>query len=242
MDEVWLDVHGYEERYQVSNIGRIRSKDIILNRSDGKREFRKGRIIKLQINQQGYPVYFFSHSLSSKRKLISIHRIVAQAFIPNPDNKPCIDHINRNRADNRVENLRWCTLKENMNNPNTLAHLKVCRPNYKHTAETRAKLSELQKGKVLKDSTKIKLRERAIPVSQYSKDGHLITHHKSALYASESLNIPPTHIRECCRGIRKSAGGFRWIYTSEYVEGLVLPKITYNRPKGLKYKRHGKFK
>ena len=53
------------------------------------------------------------------RKGCSIHRLVAEAFIPNPENKPFIDHINGNRADNRIENLRWVTNKENCNNPNT---------------------------------------------------------------------------------------------------------------------------
>lgn len=79
-----------------------------------------------------------------------------------------------------------------------------------------------------------------MPVSQYSKDGRFIKHHRSARYASEELNIPHQHIRQCCRGIRKSAGGFRWIYQKDYIEGFILPPIIYNRPKGLIYKHnHG---
>lgn len=242
MEEIWKNVPGYEERYQVSNYGNLRSKDMVLHKSNGVVEYRKGRLIKLQTNPQGYYVYPLSHPSLKKRKLTLIHRIVAKAFIPNPENKPCIDHINRCRTDNRVENLRWCTLKENMNNPNTIAHLKVCRPDFKHSIETRKKLSEIQIGKIIPVSTRMKIRERGVPVSQYSKNGQFIRHHRSASYASEELNIPHQHIRQCCRGIRKSTGGFRWIYKSEHQDGLNLSPLTYNRPKELIYKKNGKSK
>ena len=105
-EEIWKDVVGYEDRYQVSNIGRVRSKDLLLHKSDGKTELRKGRIVKFELSKSGYWQYLFSNGTIEKRKLMRIHRVVAMAFIPNPENKPCIDHINTIRTDNRTENLR----------------------------------------------------------------------------------------------------------------------------------------
>ena len=64
-EEVWKDVVGYEDRYQVSNMGRVRSKDIVLHKLDGKTEFRKGRIVKLQLTKAGYPQYLFSNGTDS---------------------------------------------------------------------------------------------------------------------------------------------------------------------------------
>ena len=76
----------------------------------------KGR--KLTMNGRGYLTFQY------KSKTYRIHKVVAELFIPNPDNKPCIDHINTIKTDNRVENLRWCTLKENSNNPLTIEKFK----------------------------------------------------------------------------------------------------------------------
>lgn len=105
-----------------------------------------------------------------------IHRAVAELFIPNPEHKPCIDHINTDRHDNRAKNLRWVTYKENSNNPLTRKHNseaqrgKVCTAESKrknseahkgrtHTEETKRKISEAFKGKPLSEETKRKMRE-----------------------------------------------------------------------------------
>lgn len=231
IEEVWKDVVGFEDRYEVSNFGRVRSKDVTIYKIDGKVEHRKGRYIKLTPNRYGYIAHTFCSSKRIKKRM-PVHRVVAMAFIDNPENKPHIDHINRIRSDNRVENLRWCTLKENMNNPLTREWLKICRPCFKHSEETKRKISEVQKGKTMPESTKQKLRDRALPVCQYSKDGVFIRHFKSALHASEELNIQRNHIRACCRGERQTAGGYRWVLKSNYLANEKLPPIIrMKRPK-----------
>jgi len=97
MNEIWKDIVGYEGSYQISDFGRITSYDRIS--IDGRRL--KGCIKKLSIHHTGY----LHASLYSK--LFLVHRLVAEAFIPNPENKPDINHINGCKIDNRVINLEW---------------------------------------------------------------------------------------------------------------------------------------
>ena len=110
MKEIWKDVIGYEGLYQVSNLGRVKSLDRFC--IDGRKRY--GQIMKQVITNGGYFAVGLRKGKGQKRYLV--HRLVAEAFIPNTDNKPCVDHINTIRTDNRVCNLRWCTYKENCNN------------------------------------------------------------------------------------------------------------------------------
>lgn len=113
MEEVWKDINGYEGYYQISNLGRVKS----LSRKsfNGKvMAMRKERILKNFINDKGY--YFnILYDNKYRRKQHYNHRLVAEHFIPNPENKPCVNHINCNPLDNSISNLEWCTHKENMN-------------------------------------------------------------------------------------------------------------------------------
>jgi hypothetical protein len=85
-----------------------------INRNGYVRNKKTGKILKPILNGMGYcGVVLYK---DGKPKTLSIHRLIAIAFIPNPENKPCIDHINRIRTDNRIENIRWCSYKENRNN------------------------------------------------------------------------------------------------------------------------------
>ncbi|WP_195921980.1 NUMOD4 domain-containing protein [Lactobacillus crispatus] len=104
MIEIWKDIKGYESLYQVSNLGRIKS----LPRSTTI-----GRIRKLRTNHSGY--LYFSAWKNGKVKMLSVHRLVAQAFIPNPEELPQVNHKDENKKNNKVSNLEWCTAKYNTN-------------------------------------------------------------------------------------------------------------------------------
>jgi len=111
MKEIWKDIEGLEGDYQISNLGRLRSLTRTITKSDGYTYTRKGKIIKPQ-ERQGY--LRGRVSVMKVKATYSIHRLVATAFIPNPENKEQVNHINENKADNRVANLEWVTPKENV--------------------------------------------------------------------------------------------------------------------------------
>lgn len=114
--ESWRDIKGYEGYYQVSNLGRVRSLDRIIVVNDRRykeprRITRRGRILKDYSN--GTDRLMVILRKSDKGKNISVHRLVAQTFIANPDNLPVVNHLNHNYRDNRVANLEWCTYSAN---------------------------------------------------------------------------------------------------------------------------------
>lgn len=106
----------------------------------------RGKYKKPQQYKNGY--LFVSLYQNGVNKIFLLHRLIAEAFIENKDNKPCIDHINGIRDDNRVENLRWCTQKENMNNPITKNRISNNRKGVKFSEMHKKHLSEKAKQKV----------------------------------------------------------------------------------------------
>lgn len=103
MDEEWRDVIGYESNYQVSSFGQVRSKP---------RQKRPGRILKP--NEQRYLCVSLSQNNAIRTR--TVHSLVAEAFLPNPDNLPEIDHVDRNKHNNVVSNLRWVSKSQNQQN------------------------------------------------------------------------------------------------------------------------------
>lgn len=108
-NEEWRDVVGYEGRYQVSSMGRVKS----LERKDCLGRIQKERILKPGVNCGGY--LKVGLRAGGKTRMFLVHRLVCQAFHENPDNKPQVNHLNEDKTDNRACNLEWCTRRENMN-------------------------------------------------------------------------------------------------------------------------------
>lgn len=113
MEEEWRDIKGYEGLYQVSNEGRVKSleRDAICGRG-GVYHFPE-RLLKPTANSVGYLQVYLCKD--GKPKWYRVHRLVAQVFLPNPDNLPEVNHKDENQHNNRLENLEWCTHKENCN-------------------------------------------------------------------------------------------------------------------------------
>lgn len=111
-NELWKEISGYEEYYMISNFGRIKSTSAPrLKIISFYKSIRKAKIIKAAIRKDGYAVAKLC--INGKTKSYALHRLVAKAFIPNPDNKPEINHKDFNKLNNHYSNLEWCTQKEN---------------------------------------------------------------------------------------------------------------------------------
>ena len=186
--------------------------------------------MKLYKDKKGYlRVHLCKNNI---KKNFQVHRLVAIEFLDNTDNKPCIDHINTIRTDNRVENLRWCTHKENVNNELTKIKKSNSRkgelnPMYgrKVSKETRDKMSKSHKGKntwtkgrKMSEENKKKI---SIAIVQLGLEGDLIKIWNGCREAEEKGKFNHAHINSCCKGNRKTHKGYKWMYLSEYKEGLL---------------------
>lgn len=185
--EIWKDIKGYEGLYQVSNLGRVKS----LNYKQTKKE----NVLKCCKNSRGYSLLTLTKNKTVKS--YNVHKLVAETFIPNLQNKFCVNHINGIKTDNRVENLEWCTLNENMQ------HSVRILGNNKSLFTTDNNPSKGKFGKYSCSSKKI---------NQYDKQGNYIKTWDSIIDITRELGI--NNISTCCRNKRhiKTAGGFIWKY------------------------------
>ena len=188
MAEVWKDVPGFEGYYLISNQGRVFST-------------RTEKILR-EKTYLGYKKV--NLCANGKRETWSVHRLVAIAFIPNPENKPTVNHINENKADNRVENLEWATIRE-QNLYGT--RLKRAR---EHTDYKKREIDYKQVA--LKHDYKALAAINSKEVVQFDKYGNQIKSYTSLRNASKETGISISHICACLKGRYKTAGGWIWKY------------------------------
>lgn len=127
--EKWKDIEGYEGFYMISSHGRVKSLSRVVSNALCKNSKTKERILKSFVDNSGYTKIGLGNSKGKTipRKMFSVHRLVAQAFIRNPENKPNVNHIDSDRSNNIHTNLEWCTQSENVKHGYRYGHAKPMR-------------------------------------------------------------------------------------------------------------------
>lgn len=173
LNEEFRDVEEYKGLYQVSNYGRVKRLSKMVNTSIKNSKFRclREKILKSLNNGKNYLSVMLVKE--NNVKYCKVHRLVAEAFIPNPNNFPQVNHKDYNRENNRVYNLEWCTLQYN----NEYSHNKL--------------------------------------IYQKDLNNTIIKKWESIIKASKALRINSKNITTCCKGKRKTAGGYMWEYVKE---------------------------
>lgn len=110
MNEIWKDIKNYEGIYQISNMGRIKSIERTIIRKNGKKLLVKEKILKQNLRGKNNNKYYH---ITLQGKCFRVNRLIAETFIPNPNNLPCVNHKDENKLNNKVTNLEWCTYRYN---------------------------------------------------------------------------------------------------------------------------------
>jgi len=188
MTEIWKDIKNYEGLYQVSNLGNVRGLRFINNIVN------KEKIHGISITTQNSGYLKVMLYKDGKPKNVMVHRLVAEAFIDNPENKKQINHKDGNKHNNCVTNLEWCSKSENM----------------RHAFKMGLATAQA-KGKFGSENPK------AISVNMIDKEtGNIIKKFNSIIDATHYLGKSCSgHICNCCKGKLKSAYGYKWEYADE---------------------------
>lgn len=199
VNEEWRPVVEYEGFYEISNYGRVKSLSRISVNKNGIKQLLKEKIRKPTHGKHGYLTLHLNKD--NKVRQFYIHRLVAEAFIPNPDSLPFINHKDENKQNNHVSNLEWCTPVYNVNYG---------------TAHDRMVNTQINNGYGGK------------PVLQYSLSGEFIKEWQTAGIAAKELGLSTNAIRLCCLNYSSysQSGGFQWKDKGDSREiGNILPII-----------------
>lgn len=183
--EKWADVVDYEGIYMISNYGRLKHLSYSIYGLNADRIDVETKIRKPNLMNKGY--YCYELWKNNKRKVYLLHRLLAIAFIPNPNNLPQINHKDGDKRNNNISNLEWCTAKENT----------------VHAFRVLGRVSP-QKGRCGKDCCHSK------PVCALNKNGEVIMVFESMQEAYRQTGIMESGISSCINGKQKTAGGFLW--------------------------------
>lgn len=209
MSEQWKDIKGYEGIYQVSTLGRVKRLAGVIETERGPR--RLPERYKKAVMIAGY--LYYSLYINDIEERCAAHRLVASAFIPNPENKPHVNHLNGIKADNRVENLEWCTRSENMQHAlKTGLWEQYDRHGEKnpmygkhHSQDAKQKIADVHRGTHHSEETKKKMSE---------------TRH--------NMKLSEVHKQRIGENARRSNTGRKWIHRDEvqrFVKADVLQQF-----------------
>lgn len=187
--EVWAFIENTDNCFMVSNMGNVKSLDRSIKYSNGVIRFKHGQLLTKCISK-GYEIVGIKENGTVKTK--KVHRLVAQAFIPNPENKPEVNHIDGNKRNNCVENLEWCTASENS----------------KHAFRTGLYKS-------MNNWQDISCHQANKEVIQMDLDGNELNRFFSAEEAFRKTGIHSSCICNCIRGRYKQANGYKWKHSCE---------------------------
>lgn len=180
--EIWKDIEGYGGTFQVSNLGRVKTFNY---RNTGVE-----KVLKPKKHNKGYlQVQLMKGDMN---KMFTIHRLVAQAFIPNPDNLPFVNHKDENKTNNCVDNLEWCDRLYNV------------RYSLDLHPERNTQVKHYQKNHRRLDRK----------INQYDKQGNLIKTWDNSRTIQNETKMSDWSISECCRGNRHTAYGYIWQYAN----------------------------